>query len=411
MKGKFKKALAAIAAIALLLPLFAAFEAHVVNVKAHIENALEVTPKHMDFGVVFPQEELMEQFDVRLSKSFCEQDRVYDVFYKLVQKRKLKAIPKLDVVFAFDLTGSMVFALDDAQAKSKAIMDLLSAVSPDVQFGVMSHVDYPDYYDSYGYAAQYGDPDAGDYAYKLDQSLTADKDAVKAVIDGLVTYNGGDGPQNYTRIMYESYTDGAVGWRAGTEQVVIMLHDNVPHDDNINEGVPGKVGTLSRGGDPGPNEVMDFDGDDLDLQAELANMVTNGKKLYALHYGGALDYWQHWTSLTGGDAVNPGDYADIVEAVEALFLYEDLSPYLTKVKKTIDEGEPPTSEPEPEDLEEAAKLDKRIGDLEDRWKVLFAVPCIEGAVGQDYTGPVAPRDDEDYGTDIWVEVTGFSYAP
>ena len=93
IKNPKKKALAVAGAIvmaALFLPLFAAFEAHVINVKAHIENALAVSPAHIDFGTVFPQEGLDASFTVALSESFMDtsQTRVKDVEYKVVQKPK-----------------------------------------------------------------------------------------------------------------------------------------------------------------------------------------------------------------------------------------------------------------------------------------------------------------------------------
>lgn len=80
----------AIAATMLFVPMFAAFEAHVINVRAHIENALHVDPAEIDFGIVFPQEHLTRDFGVRLSESFLRQDRVTDVFYRLVLDRKPK---------------------------------------------------------------------------------------------------------------------------------------------------------------------------------------------------------------------------------------------------------------------------------------------------------------------------------
>ncbi len=58
-----------------LLPMFAAYEAHVVNVTAKIENALSVPLKEMKFGTVFPQEKLDQTFDVSLSGSFLEQSQ------------------------------------------------------------------------------------------------------------------------------------------------------------------------------------------------------------------------------------------------------------------------------------------------------------------------------------------------
>jgi len=73
---------------AVTLPLFAAFEAHVINVTAKIENALAVNIEHIDFGTVFPQEQLDEPLDIRLSDSFLAEDRVDDVEYIIRQKPK-----------------------------------------------------------------------------------------------------------------------------------------------------------------------------------------------------------------------------------------------------------------------------------------------------------------------------------
>ena len=70
------------------IPLFAAFEAHVVNVTAKIENALQVPLEAIDFGTVFPQEELDKPLRVMLSESFLAEDRVDDVEYFIRQKPK-----------------------------------------------------------------------------------------------------------------------------------------------------------------------------------------------------------------------------------------------------------------------------------------------------------------------------------
>ena len=67
-----------------------AFEAHVINVTAKIENALVVDPQAITFGTVFPQEYAERDFTITLSESFMAegQDRVKDVEYKIVQKPK-----------------------------------------------------------------------------------------------------------------------------------------------------------------------------------------------------------------------------------------------------------------------------------------------------------------------------------
>jgi len=99
MKIKMKKLLIApLAAVIVIagIATFAAFEAHVINVTAKIENALAVSPDigdNLQFGTVFPQEYINNRtITVGLSGSFKDvnQIRVDTVDYKIVQKPKPK---------------------------------------------------------------------------------------------------------------------------------------------------------------------------------------------------------------------------------------------------------------------------------------------------------------------------------
>src|SRR3989338_11339049 len=86
-----KKVLFGFAAITLVVasfPLFAAFEAHVINVTARIENALNVDTKPIQFGTVFPQEQLDRNIVVGLSQSFIDEPNADDVTYVIKQKPK-----------------------------------------------------------------------------------------------------------------------------------------------------------------------------------------------------------------------------------------------------------------------------------------------------------------------------------
>ena len=67
-----------------------AYEAHVINVKAKVENALTVTTTHVNYGTVFPEEWLTRQFKVKHSVSFCElgQTRVDAIDYDVWVTRK-----------------------------------------------------------------------------------------------------------------------------------------------------------------------------------------------------------------------------------------------------------------------------------------------------------------------------------
>ena len=90
MTKKLILGMAALGAALIILPLVAAFEAHVINVVAQIENALNVHPESRTFGTVFPQEHLAQGIFVSFSTSFSasDQTRVGTVEYKIVQKPK-----------------------------------------------------------------------------------------------------------------------------------------------------------------------------------------------------------------------------------------------------------------------------------------------------------------------------------
>ncbi len=228
--------------------------------------------------------------------------------------------PRVDVIFAFDLTGSMGGIISTAKAKSGEIMTMLETDYPGVDFnyGVMSYMDYPHSYSSCGYSSQYGSTVYGDYAYSLDQSLTSDQTVVSSAITALVLGGGSDGPQDYTRIMYESYADTSVGWRTGAKKLVVNFGDNVPHDCNLNEGVT--TGIWTTGGDPGRDEVMGT-ADDLDLQTVLANMATNNVIWLECHTSTSANaHWTYWTGITGGSVYITNSITladDVVGAITA----------------------------------------------------------------------------------------------
>ena len=206
--------------------------------------------------------------------------------------------PRADIVFAFDLTGSMGGILSSAQSGAGNIMDALDALGVDVNYGVMSYMDYPHSYSDYcGYSASYGSAGV-DYAYSLDQAVTDDNTAVTAAINALTLGSGNDGPEAYTRFMYESYADTDVDWRPGARKIVVNFADYVPHDCNLNEGVT--TGTWTTGGDPGRDELQNT-ADDLDLQEVLAEMADQGIMLLECHSSTSFqDYWDYWTGITGG---------------------------------------------------------------------------------------------------------------
>ena len=219
--------------------------------------------------------------------------------------------PAGDVLFSFDVTGSMGGVIDTTKSNAVTLMASLEATGVSFHFGVSSFADYPATYSSCGYSATYGtngfDGMPSDYPYRLDQPLTTNLDAVTAAIASLEITPGGDGPEAYTRPLYESYADTNVMWRSGAKRIMVQFGDSVPHDCNINAGIPGKVGTYSTGGDPGRDGIMGTS-DDLVLLNVLAGMASNHVMLLAARVSSYeftdyyFQYWTNWTAITGGKA-------------------------------------------------------------------------------------------------------------
>jgi hypothetical protein len=205
------------------------------------------------------------------------------------------APPRGDVMFVFDLTGSMVGELENVKVNSINIMNEIRTLIPDTQFGVISHMDYNGTFGGCGYGpTSYGE--GGDYPYSLDQPLTADIDAVAAAINGLVLGFGDDGPEDYTRPLYELYADAGVGLRMGSKRIALLWQDNVPHDCDYTLDCGGSGST---GPDPGRDATVGTM-DDLELAVVLDGLNDHNITLIGLHSGGSLALWDCYAGKTGG---------------------------------------------------------------------------------------------------------------
>jgi len=220
----------------------------------------------------------------------------------LVASARAATPAKTDILLLFDTTGSMGDALSSAAAQVSAMTANIDTRLPDVQYGVAEVRDYP-LYDTSSTPGEV-------YPYKVNLPMTADRGAVNAAIAALKAKGGGDGPEAYGGAL-SAATDGAgFGWRPGARRLVIMIADNVPHDNDLNEGIPADQQTKSSPWDtkidPGPDGVVGT-ADDVDWQTLLDRMATKGVTLmYVLFKGEAsyMPYWNIWSGRTGGAAVS-----------------------------------------------------------------------------------------------------------
>jgi hypothetical protein len=107
--------------------------------------------------------------------------------------------PTLDVCLVVDLSGSYNDDLANIESLAPGLWDdIVAGGVSDLRFGLASFVDYP--FAPWGVAAW------GDYAYRLDQQLTASKTDWLTAVGAMTTRNGGDGPESQYEALYQVAT-------------------------------------------------------------------------------------------------------------------------------------------------------------------------------------------------------------
>jgi hypothetical protein len=213
-----------------------------------------------------------------------------------------------DVMFLFDTSGSMGPELTEAKKEMLEVMNHINASLPDVHYGVAEVRDYSPSRYSFG-----EEEEPGVKPWQLDQPLTSNLEAVQKAIAPLEAFGGGDPAESYGRALWETDTNPNVGWREGAQHVIILVADNLPHDKNLNEGLPESawiVNPFDTGEElPGtwniPGTVW-TPGTNLDFQTTMTQLVLDGKPLEDVDFSGEavyLPYWEHWASLAGGHAL------------------------------------------------------------------------------------------------------------
>jgi hypothetical protein len=223
--------------------------------------------------------------------------------------------PQTDVLLLLDTSGSMGGALDSAVAQVEGITDRVSGELGDVAFGVAEVRDYP--IDAFGNAG------SDDLPYSVAQPITKDRAAVSVALSGLFAVGGGDNAEAYGRALRDADIGAGLGWRPGASRMTILVADDVPHDTDLNEGIPAELQALSSPfdtlADPGSDMAFGT-ADDIDWQPLLDRLAADGLPLMLVLFEGSdqyLPYWQIWAARTGGAAASADD-ANLADTVVEL---------------------------------------------------------------------------------------------
>lgn len=116
----------------------------------------------------------------------------------VVEKKVLvpETTPKLDFVLIVDLSGSYGDDLINIKRLAPTLFDDIRAKIPDSRFGLATFVDFP--FSPWGATSE--------YAYRLDQNLTADKAAWLSAVNNMVTRYGADEPESQNEALYQAAT-------------------------------------------------------------------------------------------------------------------------------------------------------------------------------------------------------------
>ncbi len=331
------------------------------------------------------------------------------------------AVPKeTDIMFIFDTSGSMEGVLEEAKEQIKTLVANTRASLPDVEFGIANVEDIPGYNngklepvenqkgETVAQLTEKEYEEDSEKPWRLDQPLTTNEAQVEAAIENLsgseVAHYGGDAPEAYGRALWETATNPLVGWRAGARHEIVLIGDQVPHDANLNEGIPAELQftqLFTDGFETWPNTGEELPGgwgipdtqwkagESLEFHQTLQRLDTEQKPLAMVNYfhtdeseeDNFIHYWEYWAADTGGQAIvaNEGEKtldtklaAVIIESAEGVPPcppgYER-SPTTPCVKKPapapapapVVVPPPPTSAPIPK----VVIVDEEDGEIED----------------------------------------------
>ena len=212
---------------------------------------------------------------------------------------------KADILFVVDTTGSMGGAISAVQTDIADVMTRIDGGAiGDVAYGLAEVKDYPQ--------APFGGP--ADKPFNVLQGVTADRGAVQTATGKLVASGGGDGPESYEAAVAKADAGAGVGWREGARRMLVLVADNVPHDTDLNEGIPEDERTQ-----PSPFDTH-ASPEGYDWQATLDAAREHGLPVLMVFFHGAgdyLPYWAYWAGRTAGSATD-GNISDLEDTIVSL---------------------------------------------------------------------------------------------
>lgn len=134
-----------------------------------------------------------------------------------------KNIGKLDMVIAFDTTGSMARYIGAVRKEVSELIPQLFKDNEDLRLGIVAFGDYCDMIN----AQEFGD------AYQCILPTDNENKLIKFVLDSKDT-SGGDGPEFYELVIKKIVEE--TPWREGSTRAILLIADAEPHEVGYSYG-------------------------------------------------------------------------------------------------------------------------------------------------------------------------------
>ena len=216
---------------------------------------------------------------------------------------------RVDIMFLVDVSGSYSSSINQFKAQAVDLVNAFRASGNDVHTGIASFSDTP--------ISPWGD--SNDYAFRLDQPLTADSDSTITAINDLTLHSGNDTPESQLEALYQLATGSGrtvadvpradleasvTGWREGSLRIIFLatdadFHSSTNEDDGVyTVGYPG----------PGWTETVNA-------------LKALGIRVYGLERGYSVDDVRAMVTQTEGqvfqlDSASSDIVAKVVEALD-----------------------------------------------------------------------------------------------
>jgi len=120
----------------------------------------------------------------------------------------------LDLVLVLDATDSMTPYIEQAKARLRAVLNVVTGLVPNARVGVVAYKDYGD--------------DYGPTACRL-MPLTENYQGVRKFIDEIIAGGGGDIPEPIQEALAIATSTRQIGWNPRRKRVVILVGDSPCH--------------------------------------------------------------------------------------------------------------------------------------------------------------------------------------